>query len=162
MKISLVVAAAENGAIGKNNQLLWRLSADLQRFKQLTTGHHILMGRKTYNSIGKPLPNRTNIIISKDTNLQIEGAVIFDDLLKGIEFARQQQENELFIIGGGTIYTQAMPLASNIYLTEVAINLEGDTYFTYQPGEWNISHQESFPVDEKNEYPTTYKILERK
>jgi dihydrofolate reductase len=161
MNISLVVAAADNGVIGKDNRLLWRLSADLQRFKRLTLGHHILMGRKTYDSIGRPLPDRTSIIISKDEKLSIDGAVIFNSVEKGIEFAKQQNETELFVIGGGNIFTQTMHLATTIYLTEVKIKLEGDTYFRHDPNDWYISHQEFTPSDEKNEYDTIYIVLKR-
>jgi dihydrofolate reductase len=161
MKISLVVAAAQNGAIGKDNRLLWRLSADLQRFRRLTTNHHILMGRKTFESIGRPLPNRTNIVISKDTELKIDGVFVFHTVKEGIDFAKQQGETELFIIGGGDIFNQTMHYANTIYMTEVKVRLEGDTYFKYDADEWFIDHQEFTGSDEKNQYDTIYLVLQR-
>lgn len=161
MKISIVVAVAGNGVIGKDNKLLWRLSADLQRFKKLTSGHHILMGRKTFESIGKPLPNRISLVISRDPLLKIEGAVIFNTVQQAIDFAREQNEEELFIIGGGDIFAQTLPLASTIYLTEVKKELEGDVHFHYDPTAWRSTYEEFVPADEKNEYDSTYQILER-
>lgn len=161
MDISLVVAAADNGVIGKDNRLLWRLSADLQRFRRLTSGHHILMGRKTYDSIGKPLPNRVSLVVTKDETLKIEGAHVFNDVNNAIDFARQQKESELFIIGGGDIFNQTIDHASTIYMTEVKKKLEGDTFFKYDPAEWYISYQEFTPSDEKNDFDTVYLVLKR-
>ncbi len=161
MDISLVVAVAENGVIGKDNRLLWRLSADLQRFRRLTSGHCILMGRKTYESIGKPLPNRTSLIVSRDENLKIEGCEVFNEVAKAIDYAKQQNETELFIIGGGDIFTQTIDLATTIYITEVKVALEGDTYFKYDRNQWYIAHQTFTPADENNEYDTMYLELKR-
>ncbi|MDB5226861.1 MAG: dihydrofolate reductase [Bacteroidota bacterium] len=161
MDISLVVAVAENGVIGKDNRLLWRLSADLQRFRRLTLGHHILMGRKTYDSIGRPLPGRTSLIISKDENLKIDGAIVFNDINKAIDLAKENNETELFIIGGGDVFDQTIKMAETIYMTEVKVKLEGDAFFKYDPKEWFIEHQTFTPADEKNEYDTMYIVLKR-
>ena len=111
MKISIVVAAAENGVIGKDNQLLWKLSSDLKRFKNITTGHYILMGRKTFESIGKPLPNRTSLIISRNFECDFENCYVFKTISDAIIYAAQQGQEEIFVVGGGEIYKQTMTLA---------------------------------------------------
>lgn len=153
--ISIIVATAENGVIGKDNQLLWKLSADLKQFRILTTGHSIIMGRKTFDSIGRALPNRTNIVISRQKDLTLpEGVFKVNSLEKAIEFAKSQAGNEeIFIIGGGNIYEQALTLTDKIYLTEVKASIEGDAFFpSIDTNDWKeiarISHQK----DDKNEY----------
>ncbi|HOU46362.1 MAG TPA: dihydrofolate reductase [Chitinophagales bacterium] len=161
MKISIVVAAAENGAIGKDNQLLWKLSSDLKRFKQITTGHHLLMGRKTFESIGKPLPNRTSLIISRNYTTISENCHVFSSINDAIFFAAQQNEQELFVIGGGEIFAQTLPLAQTLYLTIVHAEIEGDAYFQYDDSNWKVLHSEFIPKDEKNEFDATYVVLER-
>jgi len=128
MKISCIVAADENNGIGKNNQLLCHLPADLKYFKNLTTHHAILMGRKTFESIGKPLPNRTNIIISR-SELNIEGTYCFKSIDEGISFAKSQNETELFIIGGDSIYQQSMHVLDTVYLTRIQYSFEADAFF---------------------------------
>lgn len=160
MDISIIVAVAENGVIGKDNQLLWRLSEDLKLFKKRTTGHAIIMGRKTFDSIGKPLPNRVNIVISRSKDLEIEGCVVVNSLEKAIEVATQQTDkNEVFIIGGEKIYTLAENLATKLYLTKVNAKLEGDAFFDLKPYEkWSISSSVSYKKDEKNEYD--FEVLE--
>jgi dihydrofolate reductase len=162
--LSIIVAISENRAIGKDNQLLWRLSADLKYFKELTTNHVIIMGRKTFESIGKPLPNRVNIVISRDEKWQKEGVIIENSLQKAIETAQNiQPDDEIFIIGGGSIYEQALPLAQKIFLTEVKTKLEGDTYFpTLNPDEWQEISRISHPADSKNEYDYAFVELLRK
>jgi dihydrofolate reductase len=125
MTISIIVAVAENQAIGYNNQLLWRLKEDLQRFKSLTMGHHIIMGRKTYESIGKPLPGRTSVVITRDLNFKAEGCRVVHSL----EEALKVEDSEVFIIGGAEIYNQALPLADKIYLTRIHASFPGDTFF---------------------------------
>lgn len=154
MDISILVAVAENGVIGKDNQLLWRLSEDLKLFKKRTTNHAIIMGRKTYDSIGKPLPNRVNIVISRSKNLEIDGCVVVNSLEKAIEVAIQQTDkNEVFIIGGEKIYTLAEKLATKLYLTKVNATLEGDAFFNLTPYEnWSLVSSVSYTKDEKNEY----------
>lgn len=126
--LSIIVAIASNGAIGKNNELLWHLKADLKHFKAITTGHTIIMGRKTFESIGRPLPKRRNIVISSQDTFAFEGIEVFHSLEEALEAVKT--EEEVFIIGGGQIYSQAMPLASKLYLTVVEREYDGDTFFT--------------------------------
>lgn len=161
MKISLIVAVAQNGVIGKDNQLLWKLSADLKRFKQITTGHYILMGRKTFESIGKPLPNRTSLIISRNYTCNSENCFVFKSINEAIIFAAQHKQEEVFVIGGGEIYKQLLPMASTIHLTLVYTELEGDTHFEYDDSSWKVVHTEFIPKDDKNEFDSTYIILDK-
>ena len=161
MKISIVVAAAENGVIGKDNQLLWKLSSDLKRFKNITSGHHILMGRKTFESIGKPLPNRTSLIISRNFVCDFENCFVFKTISDAIIYAAQQGQDEIFVVGGGEIYKQTMSLANTIHLTIVHTEIEGDTHFEYDDSNWKVLHSEFIPKDEKNEFDSTYIVLER-
>lgn len=161
MKISIIVAVAENGVIGKDNQLLWKLSADLKRFKAITSNHYILLGRKTFESIGKPLPNRTSLIISRNYTCDFEDCYVFKTINEAIVFAAQQNQEEIFVIGGGEIYSQTLPLANRIHLTLVHTEIEGDTYFDYDESNWKVKHKQIILKDEKNEFDSTYLILER-
>ncbi len=161
MNISLVVAVAENGVIGKDNQLLWKLSADLKRFKAITSNHYILLGRKTFESIGKPLPYRTSLIISRNYACDFENCYVFKTINEAIVFAAQQNQEEIFVIGGGEIYSQTLPLANRIHLTLVHTEIEGDTYFDYDESNWKVKHKQIILKDEKNEFDSTYLILER-
>ncbi len=161
MKISIVVAAAENGVIGKDNQLLWKLSSDLKRFKTITTGHFLLMGRKTFESIGKPLPNRTSLIISSNFECAFENCFVFKTIHDAIVFAAQQNQQEIFVVGGGEIYRQTLPLAHTLHLTLVHTEMEGDTYFEYDDSNWKVVQSSFIPKDDKNEYDSTYLVLER-
>lgn len=126
--IKLIVAKASNNVIGNNNQLIWHLPNDLKHFKNLTTNHPIIMGRKTYESLGRPLPNRTNIVITRDANFTDEKVVITHSLDEAIKKA-EEINNDFFVIGGGEIYKQAMLIADELYITEVHHEFEGDTYF---------------------------------
>jgi dihydrofolate reductase len=151
--ISIIVAVSENGVIGKDNQLLWRLSDDLKQFKKLTTGHCIIMGRKTFESIGKPLPNRTSIIISRQKDFLVENCHVVNSLQKAVELANLLQQNqEVFIIGGGNVYEQALGISTKMYLTEVLTNIDGDTFFSFDKGEWREISRIHHPADERNEY----------
>ncbi len=161
MNISLVVAVAENGVIGKDNQLLWKLSADLKRFKTITSNHFILLGRKTFESIGKPLPNRTSLIISRKYECDLENCFVFKTINEAIVFAAQQNQEEVFVIGGGEIYRQTLPMANKIYLTLVHTEIDGDTFFDYDESNWKVKHKQIILQDEKNEFDSTYLILER-
>lgn len=162
--LSIIVAVSENGVIGKDNQLLWRLSADLKYFKNLTSKHAVIMGRKTYESIGKPLPNRTNIVISSNTSFKAEGIEIVNSLEKAIEKAQKlHPNNEIFIIGGGSIYKQALSIANKVYYTEVKTNIEGDTFFPKLDSEiWQEISRTSHQADEKNEFDYAFVIYQRK
>jgi dihydrofolate reductase len=148
--ISIIVAHDDKRGIGKNNQLPWHLSKDLKHFKDLTLNHPVIMGRKTFESIGKPLPNRLNIIISRNKQQHsIPGwnVLITDSVTKAIKLAKQKDKNEIFIIGGGEIYTQALPLATKLYLTKVEGDFNCDTFFPDYSNFTKIISQES--VQEK-------------
>ena len=155
-KISLIVAISKNRAIGKDNKLLWYIPEDLKRFRAITNGHPIIMGRKTFESIGKPLPNRTNIVITRDENYKPEGCIVTHSLNEAIEKAKHlpfaklaavnlanQFTDEIFIIGGGQIYEQAMPLADKLYVTVIDTNVtDADTFFPEYNNFTKIIHQE--------------------
>ena len=164
MKIILIVAKAANQVIGKDNQLIWKLSADLKRFKNLTTGNHILMGRKTYDSLGKPLPNRTHLIITRNPDFQApDGHYAFSSLEEAIIFCNKIGVENLFIIGGGQIYREALPLCDQLEITEVDATPEGDTFFPeIDPSKWQEIEREEFPADEKNEYPYAFVTYEKR
>ncbi|MCU0469712.1 MAG: dihydrofolate reductase [Arcicella sp.] len=162
MKLSLIVAVAENGVIGNNNQLIWHLPNDLKQFKRLTTGHCIIMGRKTFDSIGKPLPNRTSIIISRNADFKVIDCFTVDSLEKAISIAQEKGETEAFIIGGAEIYRQTLPFVDKIYLTEVHHSFEGDTFFPKINGTiWRETSREDFGRDEKHLYPYSFVTLEK-
>lgn len=144
MKISIIVAMTEDNVIGSNGRIPWHSKDDMKHFKELTLNHHILMGKKTYESIGKPLPRRTNIILSKNNDLQIEGTTVFQDLGDAIRFAQDRNEHELFIIGGQQIYEFTLPIAEKIYETLVLEKYEGDTFFPSLPkNKWNETSRET-------------------
>lgn len=143
-KIALIAAMAQNRTIGINNTLPWRIPADLQHFKRLTLGHHILMGRKTFDSIGKPLPQRTTVVITRDPNLRIDGCLMANSLEAAI--AACAGETEIFIVGGAEIYAQAMPYADTLYLTEVQQEVSGDAHFPeLNLAEWQEISREIHP-----------------
>lgn len=159
--LSMIVAASENNVIGKNNQLLWHLPDDLKHFKRTTKGHHVIAGRKTFESQGRPLPNRTNIIITRNRDLQLEGCEIAHSLDEAIGMVKD--DDEPFIIGGENIYKQALSKVDRIYLTRVHATFEGDTYFPgLDENEWEVVSSEYHGTDEKHEYSFTVYMLERK
>jgi dihydrofolate reductase len=163
MKISLVVAASDNHAIGKDNQLLWHLPKDMRFFKNTTWALPILMGRKTFESLGnKVLPGRMNIIITRQANKEYEGAKVVTSLEQAIELAKQNDYKELMVIGGGEIYQMAMPLANTIYLTRVHTSIEGDTYFPALGAEWMLESSEPQLADEKHAFDFDFEIWQRK
>ena len=158
--VSIIVATEKNNGIGNQNALLWHLPNDLKRFKAITSGHPIIMGRKTFDSIGRPLPNRTNIIITKNKDLNIDGCVIVHTLQDAILAC---EGKDVFIIGGGSIYEQAMEMADMIYLTMVDVSLEADTHFPkIDDNVWEIVHSESHSKDEKHQYDYQFIDLKRK
>jgi dihydrofolate reductase len=157
--ISLVVAVADNGVIGVNNQLPWRLPNDLQRFKSITMGKAIIMGRKTFESIGKPLPGRRNIVVSRRPDLVIDGCTVVNSVQSAIEAAGK--EDELMVIGGADIYRQALPLAQRIYLTRVHADIQGDADFPQLDTEWREVSCEQCAADERHAYPYSFVVLER-
>ena len=159
-KLSIEVAISENNAIGKNNQLLWHLPADLKHFRAITSGHPIIMGRKTYNSIGRPLPNRRNIVITRQTNLTIPNVELVNSLQEAIALC--DTENEVFVVGGAEIYKHALALTNRIYLTVVHQNYEADTFFPeLKENEWKEIAKEYHQADEKNNVADTFSTLER-
>lgn len=158
MTVSLIFAVAKNGVIGKDNQLIWHLPEDLKFFKRVTLGHHIVMGRKTFDSIGKPLPKRTNVIITRNSDYRQEECVVVNSVKEAIDYARNNNETECFIIGGAEIFKVALPLADKIYLTEVHENFEGDISFQINKDEWKEVSRNDFGVDEKHNY--CFSILE--
>ena len=152
--IKIIVATSKNKVIGNNNELIWKLSSDLKRFKELTTGHPVVMGRKTYESIGKPLPNRRNIIITRNLEYEVNGC----EVVYSLEEALLLTNNDCFIIGGGEIYKQSLEVADKIYLTLVHKDFEGDTTFPELGKEWATIDTKDFDADEKNEY--NYSFIE--
>ena len=144
--IRLIVAISTNRCIGKNNTLVWKLPSDLKRFKQITSGHTVVMGRKTFQSIGKPLPNRRNIIITRDLGFGAEGC----EVVNSIEEALLLSSEDCFIIGGSEIYKQTIDLADKIYLTLVHEEFDGDSFFPEIPNNFREVYREDFGADEKN------------
>lgn len=162
MYLSIIVAAAENNVIGRNNQLPWHLPADLKYFKQITMGKPIIMGRKTYASIGRPLPGRTNIVITRQADFKPEGVMVVSSVEAAIGACRQLEVDEAFITGGAEIFRQALPFAQRIYLTRVQAQVEGDTYFpSLDPAHWRRVRQERHVADEKNMYDYTFEVWEK-
>jgi dihydrofolate reductase len=161
--LKILVAFDENRVIGKNNTLIWHLPADLKRFKTLTTGHVIIMGRKTFESIGKPLPNRTTIVISRQADLQIEGAIIAHSVEEAILKAKSVTREDIFIVGGAEIYALSLPLADQILVTQLHDIFEGDAFFPEIPLDtWVVSERERGVTDEKNAYQYSYLTYSRK
>ncbi len=161
-RISIIVAVAEENVIGKNNQLLWHLPADLRHFKELTTNQVVIMGRKTFESIGKLLPNRISIIISRNKNFFVNGAIIVDSVEKSLSEALNFQGREIFIIGGAEIYSQTLHLANKIYLTKVNANFDGDSFFPkIENSEWKIIERVDYQADEKNIFSYSFIIYEK-
>lgn len=162
MIVSIIVAIAENNAIGKDNDLLWYLPEDLKKFKTTTTGHTIIMGRKTFESIGKPLPNRRSIIITRNVAYKApEGVEVVNSLEEALELC--YHEKEVFVIGGGAIYKEALPLADKLYLTKVHASFEADIFFPQiNEDEWEKSGEEKNFANDKNMFDTTFNLYERK
>lgn len=160
--ISAIAAMAENRVIGIDNQLPWHLPADLRHFKQLTTGHAILMGRKTYESIGKPLPNRLNLILTRDPNYKAAGCLTVTSLENALHQATADKRTDLFIIGGAQIYRQLLPNAYRLYLTIVHQQMKGDALFPeINKEEWREIEHTRHPADAENEYAYSFMRLER-
>lgn len=166
MKINIIVSVSENWVIGKDNKLLWKLSDDLKRFKELTTGNPVVMGQKTFESLPKgALPNRTNIVLTWDKEFSAPNVIPVYNIGQALEKAKEKHSTncELFVIGGGMIYKQFLDYADRVYLTVVHTIIEGDTTFPeIKPEQWNLISEDFKEKDEKNEYHHTYKIYERK
>lgn len=161
--VTIIAAIAKNNALGKNNDLIWHLPADLKRFKQVTTGHHILMGRNTFESIGKPLPNRTTIIITRNNNYFQNGCLIANSIEQAIELAKN--DDKIFIIGGAQIYKEALKnkLVDKLDITLVHEEFEADVFFPeIDSNQWQETFRKDCKADEKNKYDYSFISYERK
>lgn len=164
MRVSIIAAMARNQVIGRNNQLPWRLPADLKHFKQLTMGKPLIMGRKTYESIGRPLPGRTNIVVTRDEHFSAEGVIVVYTLNSALREAEAHldESNETMVMGGADIYYQYLPRADRMYLTLVELEVAGDAHFpAYVPDEWDLVEVTRFDADEKNPYPYQFLTFDR-
>lgn len=161
------VARARNGVIGRGNDLPWRLSTDLKRFKALTMGKPVIMGRKTWDSLPiKPLPGRTNIVLTRDASLEAAQAVVMDDFADAVALAKEQAAEdgvgEVCVIGGHALFALALPKARRIYLTEVEAEVEGDVLFpAFDETGWREVRRDTAPAGEKDDYPVVFRVLER-
>ena len=166
MKISMIAAVSENLVIGKDNDLAWHLPDDMKYFMTTTQHHHVIMGRKNYESIPhkyRPLPNRTNLVITRKVNYDAPGCVILNSIPEALEFCQSQNQDEVFIIGGGEIYSSALDLADCLYITEVKAVVEGDTYFpAINMKEWQETSRIHHPKDERHVYAFDFVIYNRK
>ena len=158
--LSLIAAVSENGVIGRDNQLPWKLSSDLQRFKVLTMGHHLVVGRKTFLSIGRPLPGRQLIVLSRDGAYRPSGVQVARSLPEALDLI--SDDDEAFIGGGSELFKEALEKVDRLYLTMVHAEVQGDSFFPdIDPAEWEIRSSEAHPADEKNEYSSTFQVLDR-
>lgn len=159
--IIMIAAVAENNALGKNNDLLWHLPGDFKRFKEITSGHHIIMGRKTFESFPKPLPNRTHVVISRQKDFLPEGCIVAENLEKAIAVCPKNED--LFIIGGGQIYKQSIHLADKLDITRVHHSFEADVYFPeINPEVWELTSEIFNPKDEKHLFDYTFQTFVRR
>ncbi len=162
MLISAIAAVAKNNVIGKDNQIPWYLPADLAWFKRTTLGHCVIMGRNSFRSIGRPLPKRTNIVVTRDPFFTADGVLIAHSIEEALGMAFDEGETEVFILGGAIIYRESIDLWDKVYLTEVDAEPEGDAFFPeLNPVEWRETWREPHAADAKNEFAYTFKILER-
>ena len=160
MKISIIVAMAANGVIGRDNQLPWHLPADLKHFKQTTMGKPILMGRKTYESIGRPLPGRTNIVITRDTGYRVDGCIVVNSIDAALAAAGEQ--DEIMVIGGAEFYRQVLPRTDTIYLTRIHDSFDGDTCFPdLNDADWHEVERSDHAADAKNPHDYSFIRLDR-
>ncbi|MBK7872598.1 MAG: dihydrofolate reductase [Saprospiraceae bacterium] len=164
MIVSAIVAVSKNNVIGRDNDIPWHLSGDMKFFKRTTIDHHVIMGRKTFRSMGRPLPKRTNIVITRDPYFIASGCLIARSVEEALEIAYDNEENEAFIIGGGEIYTLSLSYWDKIYLTEVNVEIpDGEVFFPkLDLKEWRLLSSEKHTTDEQNDHDYTIKILERK
>ena len=163
MIISLIVAMDEKLGIGKDGKLPWRLSSDLKRFRQVTMGHHMIVGRKTFESIGKPLPGRQMIVITHNAGFKADGCLVATSVQAALAVAEERGESEVFVIGGAEIYAQTLDAADRVYLTRVKADVDVDTFFPELNYDlWTEKQSIYQPADEKNQYSFTFRLLERK
>ncbi|EIC9813286.1 type 3 dihydrofolate reductase [Vibrio alginolyticus] len=159
MIISMIAAMADNRIIGKDNQMPWHLPADFAWFKRCTMGKPVVMGRKTYDSIGRPLPGRLNIVISRDETLKIEGVTTVTSIEQALDVAGDVEE--VMIIGGGAIYASCLPMANKLYVTHIEAAIDGDTQFPDWGDEFKETYSEMYQADEKNAYNMRFTVLEK-
>ncbi|MEX0938518.1 MAG: dihydrofolate reductase [Pirellulales bacterium] len=161
MSVSLIVAVADSGVIGRDGQLPWHLSSDLKRFKRLTMGHALVMGRRTYESIGRPLPGRETFVLTRREDFQSQGVHVVGDLATALQ--RAAAWGEVFVIGGAEVFREALPLAGRIYLTRVHADVEGDvTFDDPPPDEWRLVERSEHASDARNSYATSFEVYERR
>lgn len=162
LRVSLIAACSENGVIGRDGDLPWRLPDDLKRFRMLTTGHHVLMGRKTWESIGRALPRRVNLVLSRRPGFAAEGAIVCRSIEEALDHARAAGETELFVIGGEAVYRLALPIAQRLYLTRVHATVEGDARFpAFERERFRLVERERREADEAHAHAFTFETLER-
>jgi dihydrofolate reductase len=162
MLVSAIVAVGHNNVIGNGNQIPWYLPADLKYFKRTTLGHCVIMGRKSFRSIGRPLPKRTNIVVTRDPFFTADGIVVVHSIEEALSYAFDQGETEAFIIGGGELYRQTQNVWDRLYLTEVDVDVPGEVYFPkIDMTEWREKWAEPHVADEKNEHNYVFKLYER-
>ena len=163
MIISLIVAMDEKRGIGKDGRLPWRLSSDLKRFRELTMGHHMIVGRKTFESIGKPLPGRQTIVVTRNASFKPDGCLVAASVQAALALAQERGETEVFVIGGAEIYAQTLEVADRVYLTQVHAEVDADTFFPeLKHDSWTETQSAFQPAGDKNQYAFTFKLLERK
>ncbi|GAB3763465.1 dihydrofolate reductase [Spirosoma pomorum] len=163
MKISLIAAVAQNGTIGSNNDLPWHLPDDFAFFKRKTSHHPIIMGRKSLDALGKPLPNRTNIVVTRNPEFQAKGVTVAHTIEAAIDQAKQINQEEIFVIGGAEIYAMALPLATTLYLTEIDRVYTGDTHFpNFDRSDWQEVSRRFHPADERHEASFNFVEYQRK
>lgn len=166
MEIAMIAAVAENGVIGKDNDLVWSLPDDMKYFMNTTKGHYIILGRKNYESLPpkyRPLPNRTNVVVTHQNGLQLDGAHVVHSLEEAIKFCKENNQKKIFVIGGGQIYKQALPFSDTLYITEIHHSFDGDTYFPeIDMNEWAEVSREPHGTDERHLYPFDFVVYKRK
>ncbi len=166
MTISLIAAVSENRVIGKDNDLPWKLPDDMKFFMQTTKGHHVIMGRKNYDSLHekyKPLPDRTNIVVTRQTGFNAPGCIVVNDIGHGVTHAREAGEKELFVIGGAEIYRLSLPFANKLYITEIHAKVDGDTFFPeLDLSRWKEVFRAPHPADERHRFSFDFVTYERK
>ena len=163
MIVSAIVAVAENQVIGDGGDIPWRLSSDLKYFKRITSGHHIIMGRKTFDSVDKPLPKRTNVVLTRDPMYAATGTIVAHSIEEALSIAYDNEEEEVFIIGGGEIYAQSRPFWDKVYLTRVKASPEGKVVFpALDEADWKLISQEEHQAGDRDQYDFTFEVYSKK
>lgn len=161
MLISAIVAISQNNVIGKDGHLPWHLPADLQYFKSKTTGHHIILGRKNYEDIAKPLPQRVNLVLTRSASFEAPGCVVLHSLKDAFMFAKNAGETECFILGGAALYKEALPYCKKLYLTKVLADIDGDVLMPSLGDGWELISEQKREADSKNIYPMLFQVFQR-